>query len=90
MTKRLLILFLFIGGFFSLLFFLPKAPTMKPSRLARELPLTFGSWSGSPSEPGIREKKILAKDTEFERMRYEHKSGVIVPRFVFVLRAGLL
>ena len=43
---------------------------MKPSRLAKSLPETVGSWAGKPEEPGVAEKEKLAKDTEFERMRY--------------------
>ena len=53
----------------------PESPGMKPSRLAKSLPETVGSWAGKPEEPGVAEKEKLAKDTEFERMRYEDQAG---------------
>lgn len=72
MKKRGLILLgvvaLFVGSVLSL----PEVPTMKPSRLAKELPENFSNWTGKPQEVGERERKILAQDTEFERMRYFH------------------
>lgn len=72
MKKRVFVLLgvvtLFVGSVLSL----PDVPTMKPSRLAKELPETFHSWTGKPQEVGKRERKILAQDTEFERMRYFH------------------
>ena len=43
---------------------------MKPSRLLKDLPDSFNSWKGEPREPGLTEKQILAKDTDFERMHY--------------------
>jgi hypothetical protein len=88
MKKRLIILLAFISGFFGLLLAIPKAPTMKPSRLARQLPLNLGNWEGSPVEPGTQEKKILAKDTEFERMSYRDPMGRLPPIEVSLVFSG--
>ena len=52
---------------------LPDIPKMKPSRLANELPEMFNDWTGKPKEAGARERKVLAQDTEFERMQYFHR-----------------
>jgi len=62
-------------GLLALLFLLPNAPRMKPSRLAKELPDEMGDWRGIPREPGALEKKVLAQDTEFRRMEYRDISG---------------
>ena len=70
MKKRAIVLLLLVIGFIGIVFALPDASEMKPSRLARKLPEEFGDWRGRPEEPGDREKAILAKDTEFERMQY--------------------
>ena len=61
---------------------------MKASRLARDLPESFGDWIGIPVEPGTREKEILAKDTEFERMQYSHVDGIRPPIEVSVVFSG--
>ena len=50
---------------------------MKPSRLAKSLPEEFSHWIGKPEEPGEREKKILAQDTEFERITYFDADGLL-------------
>ena len=75
MKKRVVILLAFVGAFCLGVIAFPDSPTMKPSRLAKELPDTVGNWSGRPEEPGEREKEILAGDTEFERMQYFHAGG---------------
>ena len=69
-TRRLYILaaFLLIG--FSMIWLLPKSEEMKPSRLARNLPMQFESMRGKSTSVTGEELKILAKDTEFERARY--------------------
>lgn len=68
--KRLKIVLIISVVMFAGLALIPKTPSMKPSRLLKELPENFASWSGVPQEPGEREKLILAKDTEFRRMSY--------------------
>ncbi len=70
MKRQIKILIGILAVFLVTLLLLPSAPELKPSRLAMELPVTFGNWKGSPQEPGAAEKKILAQDTEFERMQY--------------------
>ena len=50
---------------------------MKASRLAKSLPESFGAWVGKPEEPGEREKAILARDTEFERITYFDQDGLL-------------
>lgn len=67
---------------------MPDAPSIKPSRLARYLPKDFGQWMGSPSEPGEKEKKILAKDTEFERMSYWSYDETMAPVEVSLVFSG--
>lgn len=70
MIKRAVILLGFVTVFALAVFALPEVPSMKPSRLARQLPDRIEGWAGRPQEPGQKEKDILAKDTEFERMQY--------------------
>ncbi len=70
MKKRAILLLGFVVVFVGIVVALPSSPGMKPSRLARNLPVKFFNWSGKPQEPGEQEKKILARDTEFERMQY--------------------
>lgn len=70
MRKRVNILLAFVGVFCLSVLAFPDSPTMKPSRLAKELPDSFSSWIGRAEEPGEREKQVLAGDTEFERMQY--------------------
>lgn len=75
MKKRLIILSLIVAAFAGIVFSFPESPGMKPSRLTKSLPETVGSWVGKPEEPSAAEKEKLAKDTEFERMRYEDQGG---------------
>ena len=75
MKKRLVILSLIVTGFAGIVLVFPESPGMKPSRLTKSLPETVGTWTGKPEEPGAAEKEKLAKDTEFERMRYEDQAG---------------
>ena len=70
MKIRASVLLGFVLLFSVVILLLPETSTMKASRLAKSLPVQVGSWIGKPSEPGEREKKILARDTEFERMSY--------------------
>lgn len=82
-------LLLIIGGlFFVGILLIPDAPTMRPSRLLKKLPAQFGIWEGKPREPGQREKKILAKDTEFERMSYSSSNYGKVPLEVSLVFSG--
>ena len=75
MKRRLVILSLIVAVFAGIVLAFPESPGMKPSRLAKSLPETVGRWGGKPEEPGVAEKEKLAKDTEFERMRYEDQAG---------------
>ncbi|MDB4669566.1 EpsI family protein [bacterium] len=75
MKKRVTILLAFVGLFCLGVIVFPDSPTIKPSRLGKNLPEIFGDWTGRPEEPGEREKLVLAKDTEFERMNYHHGGG---------------
>lgn len=69
-VRRLYILAAFLLVGFSMIWLLPKSEEMKPSRLARDLPMEFGSMRGKSTSVTGEELKILAKDTEFERARY--------------------
>ncbi|MDF1711148.1 MAG: exosortase-associated EpsI family protein [Akkermansiaceae bacterium] len=77
MKKRLVILSLVVAVFAGAVVGFPDRPGMKPSRLAKSLPGRIGNWVGKPEEPGTAEKKKLAQDTEFERMRYEDQDGML-------------
>jgi len=88
MKKRAAMLLFVALAFAGIVFAFPKASSMKSSRLARDLPEEFGDWMGIPSEPGKREKEVLAKDTEFERMQYSHLDGIRPPVEVSVVFSG--
>ncbi|MGB0992846.1 MAG: exosortase-associated EpsI family protein [Akkermansiaceae bacterium] len=79
LKKRLYILagVLLVG--YSGVWFLPKAGEMKLSRLARHLPMEFESFRGQRVEVTGEEYNILAKDTEFERIKYADISSVNQP-----------
>ena len=88
MKKRAIILLVCVGTFVGMVMALPDAVGMKPSRLARKLPMSFENWVGRPEEPGAREKEILAKDTEFERMQYFDREGILPSVEVSIVFAG--
>ena len=88
MKKRAAIILFVALAFAGIVFAFPKAGAMKASRLARDLPESFGDWIGIPVEPGVREKAVLAKDTEFERMQYSHLDGIRPPIEVSVVFSG--
>lgn len=69
-AKRLYILAVFLLLGFSCIWLLPKSETMKLSRLERHLPMRFDTMRGEKKEVTGEELKILAKDTEFERVEY--------------------
>ena len=77
MKKRVVILLAVVVAFAGVILAFPDAPDMKPSRLAKDLPESFANWAGSPEEPSQREKKILARDTEFERVAYIDRDGLL-------------
>ena len=77
MKKRLVILSLVVAVFAGAVVAFPDRPGMKPSRLAKSLPESIGNWVGKPEEASAAEKEKLARDTEFERMRYEDQDGVL-------------
>ena len=61
MKRRLVILSLIVAVFAGIVLAFPESPGMKPSRLAKSLPETVGSWAGKPEEPGAAEKRSLLK-----------------------------
>ena len=75
MKIRAIVLLVFVAVFAVILFLIPETSEMKASRLSKTLPTTVGNWMGKPQEPGVKEKKILARDTEFERMSYFDSLG---------------
>lgn len=64
---------------FSASFLIPKAPPMKSSRLATELPAKFGAWEGVRVMVSERELQVLAADTRFERRIYERPFNRTLP-----------
>ena len=69
-TKRLYVLAALFALGFSTIWLLPESEGMKQSRLARNLPLKFGTIQGKQELITGEELRILAKDTEFERASY--------------------
>ncbi|HCL97289.1 MAG TPA: hypothetical protein DHW77_05950 [Verrucomicrobiales bacterium] len=69
-TTRLYILALVLVLGFSSIWLLPKAGEIKLSMLQRNLPERFDAMYGKKKEVTGDELKILAKDTEFERVEY--------------------
>jgi hypothetical protein len=88
MKKRATILAIFVAVFAGAVIAFPETSSMRPSRLAKNLPETFGSWRGRPEEPGEREKIILARDTEFERMQYFDQDGLRPPVEASIVFSG--
>jgi hypothetical protein len=78
-VKRLYILAVFLAVGFSMIWVLPKSESMKPSRLARNLPMQFGSMRGKQVSVTGKELDILAKDTEFERAQYTNAAQPAQP-----------
>ena len=78
-SKRLYILALFLALGFSSIWLLPDSGPMKLSRLERHLPLNFSAIRGSKKEVTGEELRILAKDTEFERVEYVDLSNPYHP-----------
>ena len=69
-TTRLYILALVLVLGFSSIWLLPKAGEIKLSMLQRNLPGRFDAMYGKKKEVTGDELRILAKDTEFERVEY--------------------
>ena len=72
-VKRLYTLAVFLAAGFSMIWLLPKSGEMKPSRLARNLPMQVGVFQGKKVTVTGEELRILAKDTEFERAQYRNE-----------------
>ena len=66
---------------FSAVWLLPKAERMKPSRLARHLPLEFEHYKGERVVVTGKEREILAADTEFERVSYIDTEDDTIPAY---------
>lgn len=88
MRKQIIVLMGIVVVFLGILLAMPSAPGMKPSRLAKDLPETIGNWEGKPQEPGAAERKILAADTEFERMNYVDLDDRKTPIEVSIVFSG--
>lgn len=79
--KRIVVLAGVMALGFSTVWLLPDAGEMRPSRLARHLPLEFDSFHGTRVAVTGREREILAADTEFERVSYVDTQDQSVPRY---------
>ena len=72
-SKRIYLLAVILAVGYSVIWLLPKAESMKPSRLSRHLPLQFELLEGARVTVTGEELNILAKDTEFERVQYVNR-----------------
>ena len=88
MRNRVIVLLGTVVLFVVAVLWLPNVPGMKPSRLAKDLPKAFNDWTGTPREPGEKERSILAQDTEFERMQYSHRDGFLPPVEASIVFSG--
>lgn len=88
MKRRVIILFATVVAFLGAILAIPETPEMKPSRLAKNLPKSFAHWVGTPQEPSQKEKTILARDTEFERMSYADSDGILPSVEVSIVFSG--
>lgn len=79
LQKRIIQLTVIIAAGCSLIWLLPASGEMRPSRLARHLPMEFAEYSGERVAITGRELQILAADTEFERMSYKVSSSPSIP-----------
>lgn len=79
-TRILILTGVLLTGF-STVWLLPKAERMKPSRLARHLPLEFQHYKGERIVVTGKEKEILAADTEFERVSYIDTQDDTIPAY---------
>lgn len=73
-TQRIWTLAAFVAVGFSLVFLLPEAPPIRPSRLSMDLPPRVGPggiWEGRVVQVSDRERAVLANDTTFERSLYQ-------------------
>ena len=64
---------------FSAAILIPKAPPIKVSQLAMNMPDVVGDWVGKNQRIGERELAILAKDTAFERKSFTNEFDSSVP-----------
>lgn len=79
LAKRLYIVAAIMAVLSSAIWLMPSAGDMKPSRLARHLPMKFDTFVGERVEVTGQELKILAKDTEFERVQYVDTANLRQP-----------
>ena len=85
-TKRLLnAQIVLLAGFVSI-FALPHSNKTTPAGIATTLPSTIGQWSGEDAEITLREREILAKDTQFARKMYTSPAGERI--FVSIIMSG--
>jgi len=77
--NRILVLSIVLATGFSTVWLLPSSGSMRPSRLARHLPLEFETFKGQRITVQGREREILAADTEFERVQYQSTDNRSLP-----------
>ena len=73
-TKRMWILAAILFSCYSLVWLVPEPGEMRPSLLKETLPDSLNGWHGKSVQVGPRERKILAKDTDFVRKNYIDRS----------------
>jgi EpsI family protein len=74
-TKRLITVAVFLVVGFSAVFLLPESGKSSPAGIAMVLPDNLGDWFGKDAEVTVREREVLAKDTEFARKIYTNLAG---------------
>src|SRR5438067_610367 len=74
-TKRLLIVQLFLALGLGCVFVLPTGSTQSPIGIEPVLPQTIGAWESKDVDVSQREKEGLAKDTQFARKLYSDALG---------------
>ncbi len=84
--KRLLLLLVFLGVGFSIVFFLPTVSRTQPVGIQLELPQFVGKWYGVDQKITERELATLAGDTEFARKLYTDGAGNAI--FVSIVLSG--
>ncbi len=65
---------------------LPKVSTTAPAGIAMNLPIWVGAWLGEDTEITLKEKQLLAGDTQFARKVYVSPAGDRV--YVSIVMSG--
>ena len=85
-SKRLVVLWLFLGAGLSAIFLLPKVAMTQPVGIRLELPQFVGKWYGVDQAITDRELAMLAADTEFARKVYTDGAGNAI--YVSIVLSG--